>query len=311
MKPRVFIGSSKEALPIAEHVKNKLSTDFECKIWTDDIFAFNDNYLETLMKAANLFDFGIMIFSKDDFTKSRNVQFEAPRDNVVFEFGLFLGRLGNLRAFVLKEKEVKLPSDLLGITIAEFEKGTDVTTSITLNDQIEKLRRHLNEKYEIGVLGLLPSTALAIGYFHNFVQNVCSTLASSTVLTVNQTDYSDFKFRIIMPKDLNSDIKVKADVYYKKNKLEHYPLPSNSRSYPLFVTVDPNNTTTLLLNDMPTTLSGIDKAIEMYIRKGHIGRTQEEKLLEEREIRNFRRVLELLIQTDTYCIEYAEIVDEV
>lgn len=62
-----------------------------------------------------------MIATKDDFTASRDDIFETVRDNVVFRLGLFLGRLGTNRAFVLQERILKLPSDLLGITIPRFE----------------------------------------------------------------------------------------------------------------------------------------------------------------------------------------------
>jgi hypothetical protein len=58
---------------------------------------------------------------------------------------------------------------------------------------------------------------------------------------------------------------------------------------------------------MPTTLNGIDKAIDMYLRVGHIGKTNEQKLLEERELRNFELVLKKLIENDTYCHEFIDI----
>lgn len=51
---------------------------------------------------------------------------------------------------------------------------------------------------------------------------------------------------------------------------------------------------------MPTTLNGIDKAIDMYLRKGHIGKTQEQQLLEDRELRNFAMVLSKLVENDAF-----------
>lgn len=52
---------------------------------------------------------------------------------------------------------------------------------------------------------------------------------------------------------------------------------------------------------MPTILSGIDKAIDMYFRVGHIGKTQEQQLTEERELNNFTRVLSLLISQEAFA----------
>lgn len=89
MRPRIFIGSSKEGLNIAEQIKAYFSKDFDCYLWSDDIFKYNDNYLETLMKEASLFDFGFMVCTNDDWTKSRDVEQGSPRDNVIFEYILF------------------------------------------------------------------------------------------------------------------------------------------------------------------------------------------------------------------------------
>ena len=48
----------------------------------------------------------------------------------------------------------------------------------------------------------------------------------------------------------------------------------------------------------------------MYFCTGHIGKSQEQQLTEERELNNFTRVLKLLISRDAYCREIVEIVDE-
>ena len=119
MKPKVFIGSVSESLDVASTVKGELVSEFDVSIWTDDIFRSNKNTLETLLTEAGSFDFGIMILSKDDYTKSRDKIFNSPRDNTLFEFGIFIGRMGEGHAFALSEKGVELPSDLFGVTIEE------------------------------------------------------------------------------------------------------------------------------------------------------------------------------------------------
>lgn len=62
MKPRIFIGSSTEGLPIAQKIKDFFKADYSCFLWTDDVFKYNENFLETLLKSASLFDFGFMVF---------------------------------------------------------------------------------------------------------------------------------------------------------------------------------------------------------------------------------------------------------
>lgn len=317
MKPRIFIGSSSEGLKVAQEVKSFFENDYECYLWTDDIFKFNENFLETLMKEASFFDFGFMVFTKDDYTKSRLQNFDSPRDNVVFEYGLFLGRLGKDNAFVVKDKDVKLPSDLFGISHADFtcKKTSGIfsrKTKLTLDkdslhNNLSKLKRQIDEKVHLGMLGMLPSTVLAIGYFNNFVQPICEYLSSSnSAIEVNGIKYNQFKFKIVLPKDLDSDIKKRANTFYKGKSFELIDIPTSGRPYPLFVVADTLNNT-LVLSDMPTTLSGIDKAIEMYLRVGHIGKSNEQQLLEDRELRNFGSVLVHLVKADAYCKSLVEI----
>jgi hypothetical protein len=316
MKPRIFIGSSSEGLEIAKEVKIFFDKDYECYLWTDGVFKYNENFLDTLMKEASLFDFGFMVFTKDDYTKSRAQNFDTPRDNVVFEYGLFLGRLGKDNAFIVKDEDVKLPSDLFGISHANFRckkknrlcgKSKLELDKDSLLENLAKLKRQIDEKIHLGVLGMLPSTVLAIGYFNNFVQPVCEYLSSNnSVVAVKGVKYDQFKFKIILPKNLDSNIKKRANKFYKDKSFELIDIPTSGRPYPLFVSVDASNNT-LVLSDMPTTLSGIDKAIEMYLSKGHVGKSNEQQLLEDRELRNFGSVFNHLIEADAYCKSFVEI----
>ena len=86
--PLVFVGSSKESLPIANLVKKALGSVAEVRIWTDDVFECDQFILESLEKQAHEVDFAVMVFASDDKVFSRGKESEAPRDNVVFELGL-------------------------------------------------------------------------------------------------------------------------------------------------------------------------------------------------------------------------------
>jgi CRP/FNR family cyclic AMP-dependent transcriptional regulator len=63
-------------------------------------------------------DFAALVFGPDDKVMSRKIEEMAPRDNVVFELGLFMGDLKRERTFIVKEHkaDIKIPSDLLGLT---------------------------------------------------------------------------------------------------------------------------------------------------------------------------------------------------
>lgn len=312
MKTRIFIGSSREGLNEAYYVKSKFQdAGFEVFVWNDDIFKANKNTLETLLNAAGIFDFGIMIATKDDFTHSREQSFDTARDNVLFEFGLFLGRLGDNRAFVLQEEGVKLPSDLLGITIPRFMKAKDYTYEIGFNRDIEDIINIIKEKLELGELGLLPSTVLAIGYYENFVFPVCEALQKMQSIELNSKLYKDFKFNIVIPKDLDSNIRTRAAVYFKNMKMQEVKIDVFGRSFPLYLQMDEESSINkAVLYDMPTTLGGIDKAIELFMRKGHIGKTKQQDLLEERELRNFTCTLLNLIKQDAITRENVFIIEE-
>lgn len=310
MKPRIFIGSSGEGLDVANHIKSELQNDFEVYLWTDDIFKANKSFLDTLLKEAGYFDFGVLVATKDDYSKSRDKSFEVPRDNVVFEFGLFLGRLGPSRAFIIQEEDAKLPSDLLGITVPRFKRSADITKSDTLNAEIQKIKQTIHEKFTLGELGLLPSTALAIGYYFNFIATVCEALQSKKEIEVEGRKFKQFEVNVVLPAALDSDIKKRATIYFRKNELKQIQFDSSGRSFPVFVTYDNSEGSVLKLYDMPTTLNGIDKAIEMYMQKGHIGKTAQQTLLEERELRNFQQTLQNLINNDAFTKNNVKIISE-
>jgi len=311
MKPRIFIGSSTEGLPVANRIKDYFEPDYECKIWNDGIFQYNDNFLDTLMKSASLFDFAFMVFSADDLSKVRDSFFETPRDNVMFEYGLFLGRVGNQRAFVIKDKKVKILSDLLGITLADYETDDTGQATHSLEVTLEQLKKKIDDNVRLGQLGLLPSTVIAISYFENFIKLVADQIYPFPRDGVmDGKKYESAKLRIVIPKDLDADMKRRATVYYVKNGLSEKVINTSHRSYPIHVQANNENEDTLLIADMPTILNGIDKAIDMYFRVGHIGKSTEQELTEHREMSNFVHVLKLLVATDAYCKECVEIVNE-
>lgn len=311
MKPRIFIGSSTEGLPVASRIKDYFEPDYECKIWNDGIFQYNDNFLDTLMKSASLFDFSFMVFSADDLSKVRDSFFETPRDNVMFEYGLFLGRVGNQRAFVIKDKKVKILSDLLGITLADYETDDTGLATHSLEVTLEQLKKKIDDNVRLGQLGLLPSTVIAISYFENFIKLVVDQIYPFPRDGVmDGKKYESAKLRIVIPKDLDADMKRRATVYYVKNGLSEKVINTSHRSYPIHVQANNENEDALVIADMPTILNGIDKAIDMYFRVGHIGKSTEQVLTEHREMSNFVHVLKLLVETDAYCKECVEIVNE-
>lgn len=145
-KVRVFIISSAEALTVARLVRNAFEHDpFITTIWTDGVFRVANYTLQDLEAEVDDSDFAVAIAHADDLTESRGKDWPSPRDNVVFELGLFMGKLGRQRAILMepREEKVKLPSDLSGITTIpyKFENGKDAASMIA--PACDKLRQHI------------------------------------------------------------------------------------------------------------------------------------------------------------------------
>jgi predicted nucleotide-binding protein len=113
-KLRIFIGSSGEARPVVRILEKEFkSSGFKVIPWDSDDFRIGGRFfLDLLLKAPDEydFDFAIFIFRADDAISSRNTSYYTPRDNVLFELGIFMSRLGAKRTFLLAPKpwEVKL-----------------------------------------------------------------------------------------------------------------------------------------------------------------------------------------------------------
>lgn len=125
-RPYVFIGSSSEGLDVAKAVQANLNYRCETQIWAQGLFGLSQGTLETLVKSVDRFDFAVLALTPDDLTESRNSQQASPRDNVLFELGLFISGLGRERVFMVVDRSanLKLPSDLAGVTPAWYERPT-------------------------------------------------------------------------------------------------------------------------------------------------------------------------------------------
>lgn len=122
-KPALFVGSSSEGLDLARAVRALLAEDAEVTLWKEGLFGLGSTFIESLINALPRFDFSALVLTADDLLTSREVTTLGPRDNVLFELGLFMGRLGRERTFVIRPRgdQIKIPSDLAGLTTAMFD----------------------------------------------------------------------------------------------------------------------------------------------------------------------------------------------
>jgi CRP/FNR family transcriptional regulator, cyclic AMP receptor protein len=147
-KVRVFIISSVEALPIARAIENAFEHDpFHITVWTDGVFRASWYPIESLEQQLDSSDFAIAIASPDDLVESRGKSVATARDNVIFELGLFIGRLGRKRSFLLEPRgdEVKLPSDLTGITTLTYRPASGKGIGPALGPACNRMREIIDD----------------------------------------------------------------------------------------------------------------------------------------------------------------------
>jgi tetratricopeptide (TPR) repeat protein len=127
MKPKVFIGSSVEGLNVAYSIQQNLNYDAEITVWDQGVFELSSTTIESLVKILESSDFGIFVFSNDDVTKIRDEKRSTVRDNVLFEFGLFIGKLTRKRVYFVipMDTDLYLPTDLLGITPGTYDPNRE------------------------------------------------------------------------------------------------------------------------------------------------------------------------------------------
>ena len=149
MKPRVFIASSTQAIPYAEALQEALAPNAEVTGWTDAVFDPSKFFLETLLERLGTTDFAIFVFHPEDVTRVNGTEYKAVRDNVLFELGLFMGKLGRDRCFILQPQEaeqLRIASDLAGLAAIKFDsKRSDENLVAAMRAAAGPVRRSLEK----------------------------------------------------------------------------------------------------------------------------------------------------------------------
>jgi hypothetical protein len=147
-KPRIFLGSSGKQEKLLQALTRGLEDIAHVEPWTTS-FNPGTTTLERLLELAHEVDFAAFVFARDDWTSTslpaspppESAQ-ASPRDNVVFEAGLFGGALGMRRTFILHASGAKLPSDLLGLTCVRYGEPMTATEMRVVNQTLRKAIEH-------------------------------------------------------------------------------------------------------------------------------------------------------------------------
>ncbi|HZR09646.1 MAG TPA: TIR domain-containing protein [Myxococcales bacterium] len=143
-KPRIFLGSSGKQEKVLQALTRGLEAVANVEPWTTS-FNPGTTTLDRLLELAHEVDFAALVFARDDWTTASQAPSAAPesgqaspRDNVVFEAGLFGGALGMRRTFIIHSSGAKLPSDLLGLTCVRYDELSTPSEVRAVNQKLRK-----------------------------------------------------------------------------------------------------------------------------------------------------------------------------
>lgn len=299
---RVFIGGSSEGLEYAEKLCSFINKHdgIKCIVW-DKTFEFNESFLRSLRNSCLINDFGIFLATKDDYAKIRKNKVEVPRDNIILEYGLFLGEMKNSRTYLLQEEGCKLPTDVLGYTTPRFNsKDSDEKWSKLAAGLTENIRKN----FKTSIIQSLPSTSLAIGYFSSFLSKLSQILGEcdGSVLRDSKLAHTDVSVEVLIPNKLSNDISAKAAVYYKKNGYKEDLIGKGNRPFPIRF-YQKEVCKELSIVDLPTTLSSIRPSINLLMPKEELGIHEDIDFVERKELENFKKTLEYLVNDNDFTSE--------
>ncbi|MFH6984490.1 CBASS system CD-NTase-associated NAD(+) hydrolase Cap12 [Marinoscillum luteum] len=294
IKKRLFIGSSSEELNLAETAKAILDKDFDVSIWNENvwdksIFKINQNFLSDLLKATLQYDFGILIGTGDDKVTFRGTEVLQPRDNVLFELGLFTGRLGTSKCAFLIDKEIKLLSDFGGLSVAQFdtEDSSSFERAVT---QIKDLFLSSSDDD----LNFFPSSTLASVYLENLIVPICRFLIENGGFKVGDNHYRKCQINVIVPDRINEDVNLQFEKLKSTIQTENVTFKYAGR--PRNISIDTQmKDGTLEFIDFPTIISGINHAISNLLPNDFNKLSPDYNSILERELRRFITTLKKLL----------------
>ena len=193
-RPRVFVGSSSEGLDIAKTIQLNLDNSAEVTVWSQGVFGLGEGTLESLVACQDQFDFAVLVLSPDDLVNSRGSASHAPRDNVMFELGLFMGSLGRNRTFVVYDRtiDIKIPTDLAGVTVAPFHPHSTgnlaaaLGASCTLIENAIHAQQRRSDRQQADFVQLAYELLLIPGYDLSVIGHVLESIQQRSRVNAEQ-----------------------------------------------------------------------------------------------------------------------------
>ena len=204
-----------------------------------------------------------------------------PRDNVLFELGLFTGRLGISKCAFLIDKEIKLLSDFNGLSLSYFDKA-DTASFVSAVNQIKSLFISSADDE----INFFPSATLASVYFENLIVPICRFIIENGGFTSNGIHYKKCKVNIIIPDRINEDVNLQFEKLKSSIATENVSFKYAGR--PRHISIDTQITNDALeFIDFPTIITGINHAIANLLPNDFNRLSPDYNSILERELRRF------------------------
>ena len=320
-KPRLIVFSSGKAIKVAEAVKQNLERGFVVDVWTENFFDDNNSPpLNTFLKKLMCYDVAVLILGDDDVQLSTvdGKPINVPRDNVIFELGATMARMGTRKTFLLtpEEPHVKLPTYFKGIEPLTYCKRSDENYVSGTGSACAQIRDRVAKLDQDAFHSDLPAVGLAYGYYFNLIKPLDIALRQPQTLRIKDKDWmwkpeDKFAVTIVMPSELMNRDRITAFMGQigATNVLIKGGLSRDVSVYAL----PPKENNLLRVLDIPTTLLTSERVIRRVDNFWGGGDRHFKELLTTREINGFARRLRGLIeeeQLDPECFQVLQI-DEI
>jgi hypothetical protein len=181
--------------------------------WNKTEWTLNQANLHSIIEFPKKYDYGCFLFTPTDTVISRNLKSFRVRDNVIFEFGLFVSQNDGLKkSFIIHpdESNLKLASDLSGIVTAKYfhsedQQSLSTNIGIAVETIFKAVEKHENEKIERSEKAVSTSIASLRAKLQKtkatqqpeIILNALKDLAETKAQALNQTTTEVLKDIII------------------------------------------------------------------------------------------------------------------
>ncbi|MBB5351529.1 hypothetical protein HNR46_001766 [Haloferula luteola] len=278
--------SSGANYPIAEALAELLGKHFPIVPYRSFFDREGETILTTFLRKLLTIDVAVLVLGADDVQLQTLVdgssrEIRVPRDNVVFELGATMARLGTKKVFMLvpSELNVRVPSYMRHSKLFSYDPAPAMPWEEALQPIANEIIAQLSNLGEDLFHSDLPALGLVQSYFYNFVNPVHEKLDEEQSIRFEDDSAhpwkkeSGYTLTIVVPNHLMN--RKQVDEYCKQTlhtsnvhvrirdgrDISVYALPRTGANSPLHMI------------DIPTTLLTSD---EVITRVDDFWRTQDE-----------------------------------